>query len=173
MRAALLAAAALIALAGCGEKAADKGGNMSASEVADQLAAVKIEPGEWEATTEFVSAGGAGMPKDAVEQILGKKTSARHCVTPEQAARPDANFLAAQKNNSCTYQDFSMKDGRMTGTMTCQGGDTPGKTVMAMGGEYGSTSYDMTMDMTTSGLPGGMTMNVKARTTGRRIGDCT
>jgi hypothetical protein len=34
-------------------------------------------------------------------------------------------------------------------------------------------AYDLDMDMNTSGLPGGMTMNIKAKTTGRRTGDCT
>jgi hypothetical protein len=29
------------------------------------------------------------------------------------------------------------------------------------------------MDMKTSGLPGGMTMTIKAKTSGRRVGECT
>ena len=140
----LLCIAALLALGACGDKNGEKSGNMSAGEVADQLAAVKIEPGEWEATNEIVSASAPGLPKEALAQMIGRKTTARNCVTPEQAAKPDANFLAAQKNSNCSYRGFSMQDGKIAGTMTCQGGDMPGKMVMTM----------------------------KARTTGHRVGDC-
>ena len=65
-----------------------------------------------------------------------------------------------------------MDNGRMTGTMTCTGGQMPGSIEMKMDGTYGPESYDMMMDMETSGLPGGMTMTIKARTTGKRVGDC-
>ena len=163
--------AGLLLLAGCGDQ--EKKGNMSAEEVAGELASVKIVPGQWEATNEIVSATAPGMPEGVLADMIGRKTTVRNCVTPEQAAKPDANFLAAQENSNCSYQDFSMAGGTMTGTMTCQGGDTPGKMVMEMSGAYGPTSYDMTMDMKTSELPGGMSMTVKARTTGKRVGDCT
>ena len=171
MRSRLFGAAALLVVAGCGDS--QSGRNMSAEDVADELASVKIEPGQWEATNEILSAEAPGMPPGVLEGMVGKKTTTRNCVTPEQAAKPDANFLAAQKGSNCSYQDFSMSGGRMTGTMTCRGGETPGKMVMAMSGEYGPTSYDMTMDMKTSELPGGMSMTIKAKTTGKRIGDCT
>lgn len=167
----LLCAAALSILAACGDSGTR--GNMSAEEVAGELASVKIQPGQWEATNEIVSAEAPGMPEGALAGMIGRKTITRNCVTPEQAAKPDANFLAAQENSNCSYQDFSMDGGRMTGTMTCQGGEMPGRMVMAMSGDYGPTSYDMTMDMKPSELPGGMSMTVKARTTGKRIGDCS
>jgi hypothetical protein len=105
--------------------------------------------------------------------MVGQKTTVSNCVTPEQAARPSANFMAAQKNSNCTYQDFSMEGGRMTGTMTCSGGQVPGQMEMAMEGEYSARSYDMNMDMNAKGMPGGMTMTIKARTTGRKVGECT
>ena len=160
-------------LAGCNNAEPTKGREMTAEEVADELSEMKIEPGQWEATNEIVSATAPGMPPDMLKQMVGNKTTVNNCITPEQAARPSANFLAAQENSNCTYQDWSMDGGRMTGTMTCEGGQMPGKMVMKMNGNYGSTSYDMNMDMQTTGLPNNMSMNIKARTTGRRIGDCT
>src|SRR3712207_8106970 len=45
---------------------------------------------------------------------------------------------------------------KMSGSMTCQGGQMPGKMVMNMSGSYGSTKYDLNMDMKSTGLPGGM-----------------
>ena len=163
----------LVAFAGCSsEEAQQKGREMSAEEVADELAGMKIQPGQWEATNEIVSATAPGMPEGVLKQMVGQKTTVQNCITPEQAARPSANFLAAQENSNCTYQDWSMDGGRMTGTMTCEGGEMPGKMVMKMDGNYGSTRYDMNMDMNTTGLPNNMSMTIKARTTGRRVGDC-
>lgn len=174
MRRTLLASAPLLflTLAACGG-GEEKGRKQSAEEVAKEMAALRMEPGRWEATNEILSASAPGLPEEALKQMVGQKTTVTNCVTPEQAARPSANFLAAQKNSNCTYQDFSMEGGRMTGTMTCSGGQVPGQMVMKMDGEYGPRSYAMNMEMNASGLPAGMTMAVKARTTGRRLGDCS
>jgi hypothetical protein len=167
----LASAVALVTLAACSSEP-EKPKDMTAEEVADELSGMKIEPGQWEATNEIVSANAPGMPAGVLDQMVGQKTSVQNCITPEQAAKPSANFLAAQENSNCTYQGWSMERGRMTGTMTCEGGEMPGKMVMKMDGRYGSTSYDMNMRMETTGLPDNMSMTINARTSGRRIGDC-
>lgn len=169
----IMLTAALLALAGCGDADEKEARVMSAEEVAGQLSEMKIQPGQWEATNEIVSANAPGMPADVLKNMIGQKTTVSNCITPEQAAKPSANFLAAQENNKCTYQDWVMKDGRMTGTMTCEGGQMPGKVIMNMAGNYGETRYDLDMDMNTTGLPGGLSMNIKAKTTGRRTGECS
>ena len=162
---------ALLLLAACGSS--DKGREQSPEEVAREMSAVKLEPGQWEATNEILSASAPGIPPDTLRQMVGQKTSVSNCVTPEQAANPSANFLSAQKDSKCSYQDFAMKEGRMTGTMTCSRPEMPGSMVMKMEGAYRPTSYEMNMDMSAEGMPGGMNMNVKARTVGRRVGPCT
>lgn len=170
MRTHLILAGLVLALAGC-EKPEEAARNMSVKEVAEELSAMKIEPGQWEATNEIVSASGAGLPPEALAQMKGHKTTVSNCITPEQAAQPNANFLAAQQNSDCTYQGFEMRGGKMSGTMSCEGGEMPGKMVMKMSGTYGPRSYDMTMDMTTGG-PAGEAMTIKARTVGKRTGQC-
>ena len=167
----LIACLALAALASCGSEK-KKGEQMSAEEVAQEMSALKIEPGQWQATNEIISASAPGLPVDALKQMVGQKSTVSNCVTPEEAAKPSANFLTAQKNMDCTYQDFSMDDGKMTGTMSCTGGQMPGRMVMKMAGDYSPRAYDMNMDMEAGGLPGGMKMTIKARTIGRRVGDC-
>ena len=171
MRPILLASATLLSLAACGQSE-EKGRKQSAQEVAKEMAALKMEPGQWVATNEILSASAPGLPEQALKQMVGQKTTVSNCVTPEQAAKPSANFLAAQKNSNCTYQDFSMEDGRMTGTMTCSGGQVPGEMEMKMAGEYSARSYDMNMDMNAKNMPGGMAMTIKARTSGRKVGEC-
>ncbi len=174
MRLLLLTAAALLTLTACdraGSGSADT--NMTAEQVAEELKEMKIEPGQWEATNEIVSVSAPGVPGDTLKSLVGQKTTVSNCITPEQAAKPSANFLAAQANNKCTYQDWEMDGGRMTGRMSCEGGQMPGKVLMTMAGNYAPTAYDLDMDMQTSGLPGGMTMTIKAKTSGRRVGQCT
>jgi hypothetical protein len=141
MRNSLLAASLVCALAACSSEPEAQNTNMSAEEVAEKLKDMKIEPGQWEATNEIISATAPGVP--------------------------------AQQSNNCTYQAWDMNNGKMTGTMTCEGAGMPGKVIMKMSGDYGPKAYDLNMDMNTTGLPGGMTMNIKAKTTGRRVGECT
>lgn len=144
---------------------------MTAEEVAAQLASVKVDPGRWESTTRILSASGP-LPKSELDKMVGQETKAANCITPEQAARPNANFLAAQQDSDCTYQDFRMQDGKLSGRMTCTGGRLPGEMTTTMSGDYGPRAYDMVMDMETPGLPGGAAMRIKARTQGRRVGEC-
>ena len=172
MRSYLLPLALVAGLAACGSEP-EKKGDMTAEEVADQLKDMKIQPGQWEATHEIVSASAPGIPADSLKSMVGQKSTVSNCITPEQAAKPSANFLAAQQSNNCTYQDWNMDGGKMTGTMTCEGNGMPGKVIMTMSGDYGNTAYALDMDMNTTGLPGNMTMNIKAKTTGRRVGECT
>ena len=169
MRRSFIFTAALLALAACQKDKAEPG--MSEEQVAEQLAKVKVEPGQWEAETEIVSAKGA-LPQEALQQMTGKRTSASNCITPQQAARPSANFLAAQQDSDCTYQNFKMEGGKLSGKMTCSGGQMLGDMVTLMNGDYGPRSYDMTMQMETPGLPGGDKILITARTRGKRVGEC-
>ena len=168
----LLGMAALLALAACNRSPEIPESEMTADEVAEELAQMKIKPGRWEATNEIVSANAPGLPPDTLKQMVGQKTTVVNCITPEQAAKPNANFLAAQQDSNCSYQDWSMENGRMSGSMTCSGGELPGNIVMNMDGQYGEEAYDLNMNMETTGLPGGMSMTIQARTIGKHVGEC-
>jgi hypothetical protein len=159
----------MLALPACERDEAAPG--MTAEEVAAQLAKVKVEPGQWDAQTEILSAKGA-LPQEALQQMKGKRSSTSNCITPQQAERPSANFLAAQQNSDCTYQDFRMEGGKLSGRMTCSGGEMLGDMVTVMNGDYGPTSYDMRMQMETPGLPGGQSITILTRTRGKRVGEC-
>lgn len=167
----IMMSAALLGLAACGsggdgnEKAAE--GKSGAGKPA--IAEVRLKPGQWEITHEIVSMEAPGMPEGAMAGLAGKKTTMRNCVTPEQAARPNADFFAA-KDNGCSYKDFTMAGGRIQGTMTCSAKDSPGAMTMVMNGRYGGESYDMEVEMKTDSNAGSMTM--KSRGAGRRIGEC-
>jgi hypothetical protein len=169
MKTILLSCVGILALAACG---GPKAGEQSAEEVAVQMADLKMRPGQWEATSEIMSANAPGMPPETLRAMVGEKQTVSRCITPEQAAKPSANFLAGQGNSDCTYRDFSAGNGAMRGTMSCSVAGIGGETVMKMQGKYSPVAYDMDMDMDVA-MAGGIKMTMKARTTGRRTGECT
>ena len=77
------------------------------------MAGVAIEPGLWESTSAVVGVSAPNLPIEVQRRMIGPRPSARNCITPEQAARPDANFLAARAGSRCRYRDFSMRGGRI------------------------------------------------------------
>ena len=180
-----LSASTMLALAACsggsdsGTPSTAPGEEQSAEEVASEMEKVSLMPGEWESTSEVIDVqiegGPEGMPAGIADMMKGRKTVTKNCITPEQAANPSAEFLTTQKDNKCTYSDFAMKGGTMTGKVSCPAGDS-GKADMAMKGSYTPDSYDMTMNMNAAGMgggaPAGMTMVMTVRTSGKRIGEC-
>lgn len=159
-----------IFLVGCGGGGEGDSGNMTANQVAAELTNVQIAPGLWEIASEITAVSAPNLPIQVRDRMIGPRQRLRNCITPEQAARPDAGFLAAQDNSSCTYEGFAMRGGRMTGTMRCPepGG---GVTVAEMEGEYVGDRYALGMTIQTP-MPDGATMRIQTRTTGRRIGNC-
>lgn len=167
------ASVAIGLIAGCGKpapEAGNAGAQTALSDVARQLARVEVRPGMWEVSSEIVSASQPDMPHALAERMKGPRGTARHCITPEQAARPDANFLAGRRSGQCSYRDFAMQGGRIAGTMACR--DPAGaETNARMSGGYTAENFDMRMDVLTPGL-GGATLSVVVRQSGRRVGDC-
>lgn len=161
--AAVLLAASAFLPGSCGEEPAPR--NMTSGEVADQLADLRIEPGLWELTTEIVDVRAPDLPREIRNNMIGPRTRARHCITPEQAERPSANFLAGQSGGECTYRDFEMRGGRMSGSMSCPGVEAQ------MRGRYGPTDYVTEMEMK-SPIREGATMTLEVRARGNRVGEC-
>jgi len=196
MKTRLILGAAALALASCGSSGGDKageGGNGSASVgAANRSAAAEapstaapsggggggdfIQPGEWETKVESMEVDAPGMPqgvKDMMADAMGSmKTTIRDCVTPEEAKRPNADLFAGKDKGNCTSSDFSMSGGRMRGTISCPAGDgQPGSMTMVMDGQFSPQSYTVNQNMTTDA--GGSKMTIKARVSGRRLGECT
>lgn len=175
----LVGAAMLLTLGACSkgnEKDEGHGGPQSAQEVAEEMGEVKIQPGQWQTTQETtdvkIENAPEGMPAGMMDAMKGRKTTVTYCITPEQAEKPGGDFLSGQKDAGCTYSDFSMSGGKISGTMNCTGGQGQGKMVLKMSGSYSPTSYDTSVDMESEGMGDGMKMRISSRTSGKRIGDC-
>ncbi len=154
-------------LAGCG---GEPRGEMSANDVAAELETLTIDPGLWQVASEVTAVSAPNLPIAARDDMIGPRGRGQACLTPEEAARPSARFLAGRGGDRCVYADFAMDGGRMTGTMRCTEPDG-GETLARMTGDYRQESYRLDMVIETPG-PDGATMRIETRTTGRRIGDC-
>ena len=166
------AGAFLFAVAGCGGGEDEAGDNAATdgNAVAADLARVEVRPGLWEVSSEVLSATQPGMPVELAERMKGPRAAARHCITPAQAARPDAAFLAGRRSGQCSYSDFAMRGGRIAGNMACHAADGA-ETRARMSGTYTPEAFDMRMDMETAGFGNG-TLAVVVRQSGRRVGEC-
>ncbi len=171
----VLSVAAVTLLAGCSSNKADADGdgNISADEVAKVMNEVTLEPGEWENTVEIVDVQIEGLPEGAPANIMDSMkttTVTKTCITEEQAKNPGAEFFAAQEQTDCKIKKFDMSGGAINSEMSCSNVGAPGEMNMAMTGQYGPSSYEMTMTM--DGGAGGMKMNITAKNNGKRIGKC-
>ena len=173
----LISVASLALIAGCSDSGADadQDGTITNEEVANEMNQVTLEPGEWENTVEFVDVEIEGLPEGTsaamLEQMKAQKTTSKSCITEEQAKNPGAEFFAAQDKINCEVKKFDMSGGAIDSAMSCKNmGGGPGNMDMAMTGQYGPSSYDMKMEMVAGAA--GMKMNISAKSTGKRIGDC-
>lgn len=160
---AVLLAFGAAALAGCEEPPEAR--NLSVDEVAEQLSNLRIEPGLWELGSDVLEVRAPDLPREVRNRMVGPRSRTRHCITPQQAERPSANFLAARDSHDCTYRDFSVSGGRISGAMTCPDAEA------SMTGRYEPRGYEMRMEMA-SPVPGGAVMTLEVRAWGRRIGPC-
>ena len=163
---------AALALAACGcngDKAADgNAADGNAASAGGGSAAAQMQPGLWEITTTVASINVPNMPA-GVTPPLPPPTTVRTCLTPEQAAQPNADFLTGSgESGGCTYESSSMSGGRIEATVQCNADGAQMRS--AMNGQFTPDSYEVTQRVTTSAQ--GMNMEMESRTTGRRVGDC-
>lgn len=167
---------ATVALAGCGEKKDVDVKNASPGDVAAKVAGsdMHFTPGEWETQIKTADFEVEGMPPEVAAQMKqamaqGKDAQiVRTCLTPEKAANPGKDFFAS-RDKDCQFKDFTMGDGKINGTLQCQGGASRGSS-MTMSGTYNPDSY--TMDINSTGMQGDKKMKVHIVATSHHVGDC-
>jgi hypothetical protein len=151
---------ALGTLVACGQNG---GGNEAAGGSASSASSsVALQPGEWESQVQAAKASPSspGMPPATV----------RFCITPEQAANPNAAALAADHGSSdCTAKDYSMTGGRIRGTTVCNM-KSGGSIRMTTDGQYTATTYEMTIKSQID--VAGRSINSETHVKAQRVGDC-
>jgi hypothetical protein len=152
-----------------GNSAGDSGsGKAAVGEAPGAGATVQMRPGQWEMTTRITRISAPNMPA-GVNAPLPEPQTASHCLTPEQAARPNGGFWAQNVQSSgCTSENNSMAGGRIQARLLCN--SAQGRTTITMDGRYTGDSLDLTQRVEAGG--GGQSVTMDAHITGRRTGDC-
>ena len=165
-------------LSACGsaaddEAAGDETNVISTEEVENELGGAMsrgefFEAGEWETRVEITDLDAPGLSDEAravtIEEFSENRF--RTCLSPEDVKRPDARFFTGE-GSDCTYERFSLADGKLDSSMTCRVEGVAQKITLA--GDYGPRAFALDMRANTLGDEGfSTTMNVSAR----RIGDC-
>ncbi len=140
--------------------------------------APKMQPGSYESTSEIVKFEVPGMSAAMVAQMqaqmVGAKTTAKHCLTKEQADKDQGDMFKdiAAGGGNCTMDKYAVTDGKIAGQLTCT---TPagGKGVMTLVGTVGGTASDITMtaNIEDKTLPQGKAI-MEMKVASKRIGDC-
>ncbi|NIJ15677.1 DUF3617 domain-containing protein [Sphingobium vermicomposti] len=175
MRKTVLAMAGATALlAGCGDK--PTGTPMSKDEVKAEVEKVQLKPGQWESsfTLEDIDMpnmpGGGAQMEEQMKKMM-TRSAIRYCVTPEEATNPGGKMFSGQENKDCVYKGFNVGGGSVKGEISCK--SQGGAMTAVMSGKYAPESYEMHMDMKTSGAANGADMHMKAKTTGKWVAaDC-
>ncbi|MGQ0661452.1 DUF3617 domain-containing protein [Sphingosinicella sp.] len=126
-------------------------------------------PGLWEIRSAVTGARAPELPIVMRDRLIGPRPTRRICITPEQAARADATFLA-QRPGDCVQRGVTLEGGRLTGAMVCRERGLP-PSVVALDGRYGPDRYVLRMEMT-SPLPDGTVIALDVVTVGQRTGGC-
>lgn len=137
-----------------------------------KAAGMKFTPGRWETTVEMTKFDiGKELPpqaKDMMKAMMGKTRNLATCLTQEKADKPDPEFFG-KPGDGCTYDHFTMGDGKIDSKMICKGSDG-GSMTMTMAGHYTADSYDM--KVSSSGEQGGMPVSMDLAMTSKRTGAC-
>lgn len=170
---AIAALAAALSLGACKKDEINEK-NADPATVAAKVAASaeRPQPGRWETTMKLESIDMPGMPPEAramMEKQLGSRKLVT-CLSPEEAARPNAEFFSGERARKagCKYDNFTMGDGKLDAIMSCAGAE--GTMKMTLAGTYGAEDYEVHANSTMS-APGG-SMNQAMTMTAHRTGDC-
>jgi hypothetical protein len=184
----ILALPAILALAACNQQttadtAAQTGEvslkNATIEEVAKQAQAAgpqHFTAGEWETNVEIIEMDLPGAPPQVRDQMMkamqSSKTSAKTCMTKEQAEKPEASILTGKTNANCKYDHYTMADGKIDAKLSCTS-PHGGNMTQTINGTYTPTSFAIASEMhAVGGSSEAGAMNMKAKTSGTRIGEC-
>ncbi len=164
-------------LAGCGKADEVALTNASPREVAAKVGAVeamRLEPGQWETRVSVSDIAMPDMPAGVGDQVkAAMKTQANtaitSCITPEQAANPEGKVFGGGEGQ-CRYRRFVMAAGRIDAEMDCSGAGGRAVTLKTEG-SFTPTSFEVENAMRMGGV-GAPAMSMKAKVSGRRIGQC-
>jgi len=116
----------------------------------------KIQPGEWQVTMEMIDQKVTGGPPGMPAMPKSPPVTTKTCITPEQVNRPEGMFSGGMDSlkKNCTYDSFSMADGKIDAKMHCQMPDGM-KIEATNSGTFSATELSSDSTSSVTGLPVG------------------
>ncbi|HKX80514.1 MAG TPA: DUF3617 domain-containing protein [Novosphingobium sp.] len=172
------AVSAALLLSACGKSDTIEAKNESVEEVARKVAQSdhRPAPGKWESRVVIEKIAIEGMPPEMQEAMKGQMAKAQTsvtCLTPEQAAKNDAEFFKPGQASGCKYNHFKMGGGVIDADMSC---DSQGmQQNMKMTGSYRADAYNMKVTAEgkmMAGTKDAKAMSMAMSVESKRIGQC-
>lgn len=151
----------LLVIAACG------GGGAEKNEAAPKASAP--EPGQWELATEVTSFRQADEGAPKINAAVGSRATESICLGAGD--RLPAAFFAGD-GYDCSYGTYYVRNGRVNVTMDCRREGLDGMIAIVAEGRSESGTAEFTRNTRTALSTDG-DVEIAARVTGRRVGECT
>lgn len=149
-----------LALAACGDSAAPE---------EKAAAAAALTPGLYQVTSEVTRFESTDEGTPAIDTPVGTRTEASICLDEENAARPDPALFVGEEE-SCGWERFYMRNGRINSGLTCEL-EGHGQVMRNVTGTFQAESFEATIDTNTY-FPGDGDVRIGSTISGQRTGDC-
>jgi hypothetical protein len=161
MMMAALPLAMTLGLAGCGNEAP----KTDAVE-----APILMKAGEWTITRKTTGYNTPTVTPAQYQAALKQVDEEKLCIAVDAKGAPDANALAGDEGQDCTYKDKLLRKGRLIATLSCKSGAATSE--IALEGNYTADTLTLgsTMTKTAGGSP---VLRTTHDVTGKRTGECS
>jgi hypothetical protein len=126
-------------------------------------------PGQWELTAEVTRFAKSDQGTPRINTPVGTRATESVCVGPGDQV---SSTLFSGAAYTCTYPTYYVRNGRVNMTLNCRREGLSGDIPMNVNGTFEANSIAYTRNLRTSLATDG-DVEVDARVTGRRTGDCT
>lgn len=151
--------------------AACEGGGEAPKQAEAPEAAQELSAGQWETVTEITDFRQMDQGSPAINTPKGTRTTETVCVAPGQGKQPPAALLAGSADYTCTYGNHYMSGGTLNTQLDCRRPGVSGQIMMSLDGSYTADTIEANQSLTTY-LPGQGDVQIAAKVTGRRTGEC-
>jgi hypothetical protein len=133
-------------------------------------APILMKAGEWTITRKTTGYNTPTVTPAEYQAALKKTDEDKLCIAVDAAGVPDANALAGEEGENCSYKDKLLRKGRLIATLSCRSG--AGTSEIVLEGNYTADTLTLgsTMTKTQGGSP---VLRTTHDVSGKRSGECS
>ena len=133
-------------------------------------APILMKAGEWTITRKTTGYNTPTVTPAEYQAALKKTDEDKLCIAVDAAGVPDANALAGEEGENCSYKDKLLRKGRLIATLSCRSG--AGTSEIVLEGNYTADTLTLgsTMTKTQGGSP---VLRATHDVSGKRSGECS